>query len=40
MNPAMSSVVSANGPAVTVRFAPENRTGHREKLASVLYHRA
>src|SRR5258708_1042368 len=25
-NPAMSSFVSANGPSVTVRFEPENRT--------------
>ena len=26
MNPAMSSFVSGNGPSVTVRFEPENRT--------------
>src|SRR4029077_8668169 len=31
-NPAMSSVVSANGPAVTVRFEPENRTRAPQEL--------
>ena len=34
-NPAMSSFVSANGPSVTVRFEPENRTRAPRELGSV-----
>src|SRR5271165_200102 len=32
MNPAMTSFVSGNGPSVTVRFDPENRTRAPQEL--------